>query len=77
MALEKVQCLSQWAREIGVYRATLKRWLAADCAIVLPRVPKGSKVLIRERDIETVLRKRTARSDWSLLRGKSARRSGV
>jgi len=68
--IEKVQSLSKWARDIGVYRGTLKRWLAADLAIVLPRVSKGCKVLIRERDIEVVLRKRTARSDWSLLRGK-------
>lgn len=67
--IEKVQSLSKWAREIGVYRATLKRWLAAE-AILLPRVSKGSKVLIRERDIEIVLRKRIARPDWSLLRGK-------
>jgi hypothetical protein len=68
--IEKVQSLSKWARDIGVYRGTLKRWLAADLAIVLPRVSKGCKVLIRERDIEVVLRKRTARSDWSLIRGK-------
>ena len=61
MALERTYSLSQAAKLIGVYRKTLKRWLAAE-RIVLPRVAKGSKVLIRESDLERVVRKRTAYS---------------
>lgn len=73
MARETVKCLSQWALELGVDRHTLKRWLAAD-GILLPHVRPRAKTFIRENDIERVLRKRTARTDWTLLRGK--RRSG-
>lgn len=65
---EKTASLRSWAQQIGVHRDTLKRWLAEDLGMVLPQVQQGSKVLIRERDIETVLRKRTARADWKLLR---------
>jgi predicted site-specific integrase-resolvase len=52
---------------VGVQRQTLKVWLAAE-AIVLPAVPQGSKVLIKQSDLERVVRKRTARADWSLIR---------
>lgn len=66
--IEKTASLRSWAQQIGVQPKTLKRWLAEDLGMVLPQVQRGSKVLIRERDIETVLRKRTARADWKLLR---------
>ncbi len=66
--MERHYSLRQAARLAGVERATLKRWLAQDLAIVLPPVRRGSKVLIRQSDIERVVRKRAARSDWSLLR---------
>lgn len=68
---ERLQSLSKWAREVGVARVTLKHWLAAE-AIVLPYVARGSKVLIRESDIEQVVHKRLATADWSLLRKKTA-----
>lgn len=67
----RLQSLSKWAREIGIARDTLKYWLAAE-AILLPRVARGGKVLIRESDIERVVRKRLARADWTLLRKKTA-----
>jgi hypothetical protein len=66
--IEKSSSLRSWALRIGVQPKTLKRWLAEDLGMVLPRVARGSKVLIRESDIEIVLRKRLARPDWKLLR---------
>jgi len=71
MALEKMYSLSQAAKLVGVHRHTLKLWLAAD-AILLPSVDRGGKVLIRESDVERVVRKRLATADWSLLRRKRA-----
>ena len=68
MTLEKMYSLSQAAKIIGIQPKTLKRWLAEDLGMVLPRVARGGKALIRERDIEIVVRKRTATSNWSLLR---------
>jgi len=65
--MERHFSLRKAAKEIGVDRHTLKLWLT-EIAIVLPPVRRGSKVLIRESDLERVMRKRTARSDWSLLR---------
>ena len=56
--LEKHYSLSEAARQIGVARKTLRRWLVQDCGILLPRVRRGGKVMIRERDIERVLAKR-------------------
>jgi predicted site-specific integrase-resolvase len=69
--IEHCQSLSKWARQIGIARDTLKHWLAAE-AILLPRVERGGKVLIRESDVERVVRKRLATADWSLLRRKTA-----
>lgn len=66
--IERRYSLSQAARLIGVGRKTLKLWLA-ECAIVLPSVHRGSKVMLRESQIEMVLRKREGKSDWSLIRG--------
>jgi predicted site-specific integrase-resolvase len=53
--LEKHYSLSEAARIIGVDRRALKRWLRQDLGILLPRVRRGGKALIRERDIERVL----------------------
>jgi predicted site-specific integrase-resolvase len=66
--IEKTASLQSWAKQIGIHRDTLKRWLAEDLGMVLPRVANGSKVLIRERDVEIVVRKRLATADWKLLR---------
>jgi transposase len=67
MAIEKRYSLGQAAKLVGVKASTLKLWLA-ECAIVLPEVPRGSKVLLRESQVEAVLRKREAKTDWSLIR---------
>jgi len=67
VSLERHYSLSEAARLIGVRRHTLKVWLA-ECAIVLPEVARGSKVMLRESQIQQVLRKREAKADWSLVR---------
>jgi predicted site-specific integrase-resolvase len=71
MGLERRYSLSEAAKIVGVRRHTLKLWLA-QCAIVLPRLPRGSKVMLRESQIEMVLRKREAKSDPTLFRRGSA-----
>jgi len=68
MSLERHYSLSQAAKAIGVDRDTLKRWLAADLAMVMPDLPKGSKMQIPERHIEAVLRNRRPSSDKKLIR---------
>jgi len=77
MALEKAYSLRAAAKLIGISSDTLKRWLAEELGLVLPRVSRGSKILIRESHVEMVYRAHVAQTDWHLLRGKSARRSGV
>ena len=69
MPIERHYSLGQAAKLIGINRATLKKWLASDLAIVLPDLGRGNKVLIRETDLKYLLSKRAVRSDWSLLRG--------
>ena len=62
MPLEKHYSLRSAAKLIGVHHATLRLWLRQDLGIVLPRVKHGSRVMIRERDIEAVVaRRREAR----------------
>jgi len=63
IAPAKHYSLSEAAREVGVQRETLKRWLRQELNICLPRVRKGSKVLIRGLDVERVVeRRRDART---------------
>ena len=57
MSLEKHYSLSGAAKILSVTRGTLKRWLRAE-GILLPHVRRGSKTMIREQDIERVMRKR-------------------
>lgn len=68
MAIEKRYTLRQAAKLAGIGRHTLRRWLEVDLAMVFPPVERGSFILIREADLEAVLRKHTAHSDWTLLR---------
>jgi predicted site-specific integrase-resolvase len=63
MIAEKHYSLRAAARLVGVAPKTIKRWLAEDLNICLPRVRRGGKVLIREQDIERVVaRRRDART---------------
>jgi len=58
---EKLYSLSAAAKELGIERHALKRWLVQDLGILIPRVRRGSKVLIRASDIERIIeRRRTA-----------------
>jgi len=57
MPLEKHYSLSSAARQIGVDRSTLRRWLIQE-GILVPRVRRGGKVMIRERDVQRVVEKR-------------------
>ena len=58
MAIEKHMSLREAARRAGVGHKALKKWLAQDLGICFPRVPHGSRILVRERDVERVLEKR-------------------
>jgi hypothetical protein len=59
--------LTQAARAVGIDRHTLKRWLA-ECAIVLPTLARGSKVMLKPSQIELAIRKHGAAADWTLIR---------
>jgi AraC-like DNA-binding protein len=62
--------LNAAAKQAGVGRKALKTWLARDLGICFPRVPHGSKILVRQRDVEYVLaRRRDARNVDIGLRG--------
>jgi hypothetical protein len=55
--------LNEASKRSGVGRKALKRWLARDLGICFPRVPHGSKILVRVVDVERVLaRRRDARN---------------
>ena len=56
--IEKHLNLSSAARRAGVGPEALKNWLAKDLGICFPKVPRGSRILVRERDVEYVLAKR-------------------
>lgn len=56
------------ARLIGVSHNTLRRWLEIDLGYRMPAVPRGSKILLSEREIEAVLKKHSPQVDWNLLR---------
>ena len=63
---ERTYSLSAAAREIGIGRHALKRWMAQELGILVPRVRRGSKVLIRESDLEKIVaRRRDARNACS------------
>ena len=55
---EKHYSLSAAAKELGIGRHTLKRWMRNDLGILIPRVRRGSKVLVSERDLERIIKHR-------------------
>lgn len=71
MTLERHYSLSQAARVIGVSRVTLKKWLAEE-AMILPPMNRGERALIRESDLENMLRRRRVTPNFALLRGRKA-----
>ena len=61
--LEKHYSLGAAAKLVGWSPKTLKVWLRKDLGILLPRIKNGSRLMIRERDIEKVVaRRRDART---------------
>lgn len=61
--METHMSIRKAARAVGISHPTLKRWLAKDLGIVFPAVPRGSCILVRVRDVETVIaRRRDARN---------------
>lgn len=64
----KLYSLRAAAALLGVHRATLKAWLRADLAMRWPEVKRGSKLLIREQDLETIVQRRAPQSDFARRR---------
>ena len=56
--LEKHISLRKAALQVGVSHHTLKIWLREDLGILIPFVKRGSKTLVRERDVQRLLEKR-------------------
>lgn len=56
--IEKHISLHAAAKQAGVGDDALKRWLQKELGICFPKVPRGSKILVLERDVELVLAKR-------------------
>lgn len=52
--------LTKAAKLAGITRQTLRTWLESD-GYVFPPTARGSKLFVRECDVESVLRKRAAR----------------
>ena len=61
MAIEKRYSLSSAAKNVGVSRDTLRRWLEIDLGMQFPNVTRGSKHLVSEAQVNAVLRKRAAK----------------
>jgi excisionase family DNA binding protein len=68
VAIEKRYSLNEAAKLAGVSRHTLRRWLEVDLGFAFPDVKKGSKILVKESDVEAVLRIHSPRVDQRLLR---------
>jgi predicted site-specific integrase-resolvase len=58
MAIERCYSLRKAARILGVHHQTLGKWLLADVGLATPAVPRGSKLMIRESDLERLIAKR-------------------
>ena len=65
MITEKYMRLGKAARLLGIYRKTLRRWLEKDCGLVFQSLGRGNSPLVSERDIQTVIAKRTGKRTWS------------
>ena len=55
MALEKHLSLRAAARMVGISPHTLKKWLRKHSGILLPCVERGSRMMLRERDVQRVV----------------------
>lgn len=68
MSLGKHYSMREAARVIGVHRETLKAWLVADLAMEFPTMTRGSRLMIREADLETVIRRRAPQCNFAKRR---------
>jgi hypothetical protein len=59
MTIDKRISLREAERVTGINRHTLRLWLEEDLGLIFPSVPRGSKFLVFEKDVEAVLQKRT------------------
>lgn len=52
---EQYTSLRQAARLAGIGPKALKRWLEKDLGIRFPRVGRGSRIIVRQKDVDYVL----------------------
>ena len=65
--IEHCYSLRRAAKVLGVARGTLKVWLAQE-GLVMPELARGARAMIRERDLERLIRKRSPQSNFAVLR---------
>lgn len=56
--IERHISLRKAARDVGVDRSTMKRWLEEELGFKFPRVRHGAKLLVAEADVLRVLARR-------------------
>lgn len=66
--IERYIPLGKAARQLGVHRQTLRKWLEIDCGLVFRSMGRGNSPLIAERDLEAVIAKRTGARNWAKAR---------
>ncbi len=71
MSLERCYSLRAAAKLTGIAKDTLRRWLLLDLGLVLPDVPRGSKVMIRHSDLELRLERRGLEHELAAARKRS------
>jgi hypothetical protein len=65
--MEKHYSLAAAAAMVGVDRKTLRRWLV-EMGFVLPDNPRRGIVLVRETDLNAVVRKHSVQSNFAAMR---------
>jgi len=78
--LERMIPLGKAASLLGIDTRSLRRWLEGECGLVFPRLKRGSSLLVKITDIQTVIARRQGRQKYSgqtglTRRGGSARDS--
>jgi DNA-binding transcriptional MerR regulator len=68
--MDKYLPLDKAAKQIGVSPKTLRRWLEKDLGLVF-RQPKFQRVLVSERDLQELIRRRTGKREWPVSRSKT------
>jgi predicted site-specific integrase-resolvase len=55
--------IRQAAKIIGINRFTLRRWLETDLGYRVPKVARGSKVILSHFDVQRILAKHSLRME--------------